>query len=251
MAGGGQFSAGFHAVRRLLKAHPDKVRKLFIDERSNNPRLEEIIQAAGALSVGIEKVRSFRLDDMSRGTAHQGVVAALKNLQHWDEAALRSKVESALQAGDAPVILVLDDIQDPHNLGACLRTADATGVMAVVSARRGGAGLTPAVRKVASGAAETVPVVAVRNVGRVLDWLREYKFSVIGTSDSATGDFWETDFRGPVAIVMGTESTGLSEAIAARCDRLLSLPMLGSVESLNVSVAAGVVLYEVARQRHG
>ncbi|MEL7310391.1 MAG: 23S rRNA (guanosine(2251)-2'-O)-methyltransferase RlmB [Pseudomonadota bacterium] len=249
MAGGGQFSAGIHAVLRLLRSHPDKVRKLFVDERSKNPRLAELIEEARQLAIGIEPVRSFRLDDMARGTAHQGVVAALKNLQHWDEAALRTQVETLLQDGVAPVVLVLDDIQDPHNLGACLRTADATGVLAVVVARRGGAGLTPAARKVASGAAESVPVVAVPNVARVLDWLRDYGVLVVGTSDAADTGFWDADLSGPLAVVMGTESTGLSHGLASRCDHLLALPMQGSVESLNVSVATGVVLYEVARQR--
>lgn len=245
----GQFSAGIHSVRRLLKSHTANVRKLFIDERSSNERLQHLISEAQALNIPIEKVRKFRLDDMAQGTAHQGVVAALKGFERWDEARLRDTVEQALQAGEVPLLLVLNDVQDPHNLGACLRTADATGVMAIVVARHGAAGLTPAVRKVASGGAESVPVVAVRQIAKVLDWLRGYGVRVVGTSDAAEQCYWDTTLTAATALVMGTESDGLPEALIQRCDALVAIPMAGRVESLNVSVAAALLLYETARQR--
>ncbi|MEM6819986.1 MAG: 23S rRNA (guanosine(2251)-2'-O)-methyltransferase RlmB [Pseudomonadota bacterium] len=249
MATGGQFSAGIHAVQRLIRTHPTKVRKIFVDERSRNERVKAVIAEAGARGIQVHPVRNFRLDDMAKGTAHQGLVAALKNLDPWDEARLRTKVETALQAGETPVLLVLDDLQDPHNLGACLRTADACGVLAVVVARDGAAGMTPAVRKVASGGAESVPLVAVRSTSKTLEWLRSYGLKIVGTSDTASGEYWDVDLAGPTAIVMGTESTGLSPPLAQRCDHLVSMPMQGLVESLNVSVATGLMLYEVLRQR--
>ncbi len=249
MATGGQFSAGIHAVQRLIRTHPSKVRKIFVDERSRNERVKAVVAEAGARGIQVHPVRNFRLDDMAKGTAHQGLVAALKNLDPWDEARLRTQVEQALQAGEAPVVLVLDELQDPHNLGACLRTADACGVLAVVVARDGAARMTPAVRKVASGGAESVPLVSVRNAGKTLEWLRSYGLKVIGTSDAAGSAYWDADLVGPTAIVMGTESTGLSDSLAQRCDHLVAMPMKGFVESLNVSVATGLMLYEALRQR--
>ena len=222
---------------------------MFVDERSTNPRVAVSTALAQEQGVPVEPVRRFRLDDMASGTAHQGVVAALRSEPPMDEARLRTAVEAALQAGAAPVILVLDDVQDPHNLGACLRTADATGVMAVVVPRRGAAGLTPAVRKVASGGAETVPLVQVNALGKTLDWLAGYGFLVAGTGDQGSTTPWALDCRRPLALVMGAEGAGLSPGLASRCEVLAALPMAGSVESLNVSVATGVMLYEVVRQR--
>ncbi|MEM8548255.1 MAG: RNA methyltransferase substrate-binding domain-containing protein, partial [Pseudomonadota bacterium] len=169
-----RFSAGVHAVDKLLRLQREHVARLLVDERSKNPRLAELVQRARQTDVPIEWVRSHRLDDLAAGTAHQGVVAELTGLEPLDEAGLRARVEAALTAGTAPLILILDGVQDPHNLGACLRSADAAGVLAVVTPRKAAAGLTPAARKVASGAAEAVPVVAVASLVKVLDWLGNY-----------------------------------------------------------------------------
>jgi 23S rRNA (guanosine2251-2'-O)-methyltransferase len=169
-----------------------------------------------------------------------------------DEAGLRTMVEERLQSTDGPplLLLILDGVQDPHNLGACMRTADAAGVDAVVVPRHGAAGLGPTVSKVAAGAAEAMPFVTVANPGRVLSWLRDYGVCCVGTSDKADGGLFDADFTGPVALIMGKEHTGLSKSVMSRCDMLVSLPMQGVVASLNVSVATGICLYEIVRQRH-
>jgi 23S rRNA (guanosine2251-2'-O)-methyltransferase len=150
-----------------------------------------------------------------------------------------------------PLLLILDGVQDPHNLGACLRTSDAAGVSAVIVPRDRAAGLSPTVRKVASGAAESVPLIQVTNLARTLRWLRERGIWVIGTDDQATKSAYQVDLKGPLAIVLGAEGAGVRRLTRENCDDLVSLPMLGVVESLNVSVAAGVLLYEAVRQRSG
>jgi 23S rRNA (guanosine2251-2'-O)-methyltransferase len=160
-------------------------------------------------------------------------------------------VEQRLTAADSEplLLLVLDGVQDPHNLGACMRTADAAGVDAIVVPRHGAAGLSPAVSKVAAGAAEQLPFATVGNLNRVLGWLADYGVRAIGTSDKADSSLYTADLSGSVVLVMGREHTGLSQSISSRCDTLVSLPMKGVVSSLNVSVATGVCLYEIARQR--
>ena len=167
-----------------------------------------------------------------------------------DEAALRTFVEERLTKGKSKLLLLLlDGIQDPHNLGACLRTADAAGVDAVVVPRHGAAGLGPTVSKVAAGAAETLRFASVANVGRVVGWLKEDGIHVIGTSDSAEHSLYDCNFKNHVALLMGREDAGLRPAMLERCDDVASLPVLGEVSSLNVSVATGVCLYEAVRQR--
>ncbi|MEL7296486.1 MAG: 23S rRNA (guanosine(2251)-2'-O)-methyltransferase RlmB [Pseudomonadota bacterium] len=244
-----KYSAGIHAANRLLKSMPDKVRKLYLDERSKNPRLTELKVRAREAGIQTQGARSHRLDDMAQGTAHQGVVIELIDLPNIDEAALRAKIESALAAGEKPLLLVLVGVQDPHNLGACLRTAEAAGVTAVVVPRARATGLTPAARKVASGAAEILPLVAVPSIARALDWIGSYGIQRIATSDAASGSLYACDYRAPTALVMGTEGDGLSPEIMQRCDQTIAIPMAGVVESLNVSVATAVCLYEAVRQR--
>jgi 23S rRNA (guanosine2251-2'-O)-methyltransferase len=168
-----------------------------------------------------------------------------------DEAGLRTLVEESLVSNSEEplVLLALDGVQDPHNLGACLRTADAAGVSAVIVPRHGAAGLGPTVSKVAAGAAEQLPFAAVPSLGKVLRWLSDYGIRIVGTSDRAEIDLFQADLTGPIVLVMGSEHKGLSKGIASRCDTLISLPMHGVVSSLNVSVATGVCLYEIVRQR--
>lgn len=244
-----RFSAGIHAIARLLEEDAGRVRRLLVDRRIDSERVQGLLNQAAQAGVVVERVARNRLDDLAAGTRHQGVVAELRGASALDEAGLRTLVEERLTAGGDLLLLVLDGVQDPHNLGACLRTADAAGVAAVVIPRRQAAGITPAVRKVATGAAESVPVARVDRLPRVLDWLHDYGVRVIGTADGAGAGIYETDLTGPLAIVLGGEERGIGAAVGGRCDAMVAIPMAGSVESLNVSVAAGVCLYEACRQR--
>ncbi len=242
-------SAGIHAVARLLEEDPSRVKRLLIDRRIDSERIGALLETASAAGVTVQRAARNRLDDLAAGTRHQGVVAELRGASALDEAGLRTLVEQRLTAGRPLLLVVLDGVQDPHNLGACLRTADAAGVDAVVIPRREAAGITPAVRKVATGAAESVPLARVDRLPRVIDWLHDYGVRVIGTADGAATGLWEADLTGPLALVLGGEERGIGAAVAGRCDALLAIPMAGRVHSLNVSVAAGVCLYEACRQR--
>ena len=244
-----RYVTGLRAVEQLLSQRPAEILKLFVEYRTVNPRLESIVARANDLGIEIQSANRARLTQLAGEARHQGVVADIRRSRTLDEAALRSIVESTLEAGRSPFLLVLDGVQDPHNLGACLRTADAAGVDAVVVPRHGAAGLGPTVSKVAAGAAEAIPFAAVANVGRVLDWLKDYGVAVVGTSERAPASIFAADLGGAVALVMGREHSGLRHHIETRCDRLVSLPMLGTVASLNVSVATGICLFEAVRQR--
>ena len=186
------------------------------------------------------------MDQLTHGEAHQGVIAQLKKIDNLGEGALDDILD---KAGAAPLLLVLDGVTDPHNLGACLRTADAAGVHAVIVPRDRAAGLSPVVRKVAAGAAETVPLIQVTNLARTLRWLQERGLWLVGTDDEATQSLYDAKLTGPMAVVMGAEGAGMRRLTKEQCDLLVNLPMKGVVESLNVSVATGVTLYEVVRQR--
>lgn len=200
-------------------------------------------------NIDVQSANRARLTQISGEARHQGIVAEVRRSTVLDEAALRTMVEGLLVGETAPLLLVLDGVQDPHNLGACMRTADAAGVHAVIVPRRGAAGLGPTVSKVAAGAAETLPFAAVANPGKVLDWIGDYGITRVGTSDRAGTSLYSLDLTVPLALVMGREGAGLGKAIERRCDVLAGLPMRGQVSSLNVSVATGVCLYEALRQR--
>ena len=249
MSGKARYVTGLRAVEQLLSQRATEVLRLYAEYQTANPRLEALIASANDRGIEIQSANRARLQQISGETRHQGVVAEIRRSRTLDEAGLRDLVEGILTNDESPLLLVLDGVQDPHNLGACLRTADAAGVSAVVVPRHGAAGLGPTVRKVAAGAAETIPFAAVANVGKVLGWLRDYGITIVGTSDKAEVSVFETDLKGPLALVMGREHSGLRAHIAERCDRLASLPMQGSVSSLNVSVATGICLYEAVRQR--
>lgn len=247
-----RFVTGLRAVEQLLGTHPTTVKKLYAEYRTANPRVEAVIAQANQHGIEVQAANRARLTQISGEGRHQGVVAEINRSTSMDEAALRDFVESRLTSDDesAPVLLlVLESLQDPHNLGACLRTADAAGVDVVIGSKHGAVGLGPTVSKVAAGAAETLPYATVTNVGRTLDWISGYGIHVVGTSDTADVSLFDTDLSGPLAIVMGQEHTGLKPSIVKRCDRLVSLPMQGAVSSLNVSVATGICLYEALRQR--
>lgn len=244
------YVTGLRAVEQLLAGDAAQVRRICVEYRSANPRVEALVSLARDKGINVQEANRARLKQMSGEVRHQGVVAEVRRSSQLDEAGLRTLVEARLADGGRPLLLlVLDGIQDPHNLGACLRTADAAGVDAVIAPRHGAAGLGPTVSKVAAGAAETLPFATVANIGRVLDWLADYSIARIGTSDRADTSLYGIALDRHVALVMGREEKGLGRAVAARCDQLVSLPMAGSVSSLNVSVATGICLYEVLRQR--
>ncbi|MEM6511866.1 MAG: 23S rRNA (guanosine(2251)-2'-O)-methyltransferase RlmB [Pseudomonadota bacterium] len=244
-----RYVTGLRAVEQLLATDPSSLKRVYIEYRSKNPRVEAIEAALNDAGIELHSANRARLTQMSGETRHQGVVAEIRRDTMLDEAGLRSLVEARLEAGDKLLLLVLDGIQDPHNLGACLRTADATGVDAVVVPRHASASLGPTVSKVAAGAAERVPFAQVANLGRVMDWLGDYGVLRIATSDGADDELYDVNLNRSVALVMGREETGVKSGLMKRCDVTLKLPMAGAVSSLNVSVATAVCLYEVIRQR--
>ena len=245
-----QYVAGLRAVEQLLSTGAGGIRQIYAEYQTENPRVQAAIAEARKSGIEIQAANRARLTQISGEARHQGIVAEVRRGTVLDEGALRTLIEERLQQDDAGrvVLLLLDGIQDPHNLGACLRTADAAGVDAVVVPRHGAAGLGPTVSKVAAGAAETLPFVPVANLGKVVQWLKDYGVRCIGTSDRADVSLFDADLTGSVALIMGREHTGLSKGIASRCDQLVSLPMQGRVSSLNVSVATGICLYEIVRQ---
>jgi 23S rRNA (guanosine2251-2'-O)-methyltransferase len=245
------YITGLRAVEQVLATDASEVRRIFAEYQTANPRVEAIIKSAQRSGIEIQAANRARLAQMSGEERHQGVIAEIRRSTTLDEAGLRTMVEKRLATTDGKplLLLVLDGVQDPHNLGACMRTADAAGVDAIIVPRHAAAGLSPTVSKVAAGAAEQLPFATVGNLNRVLGWLSDYGVRAIGTSDKADSSLYEVDLSGPVALIMGREHSGLSQSIQSRCDTLVSLPMEGVVSSLNVSVATGVCLYEIARQR--
>jgi len=237
---------GIHSVRVLLSRHPQRVRRVLLAGGRDAGRLAELRSLAQRAGVQVITADDATLDKLAEGERHQGVVAEVLPRAGDPETQLEEALEAA---GSAPLLLVLDGVQDPHNLGACLRSADAAGVAAVIVPRDRAAGLTPVVRKVAAGAAETVPLVAVVNLARTLRELKERGIWLVGTDDAADNTLYDADMKGPVALVMGSEGEGMRRLTRECCDQLVSIPMAGAVESLNVSVATGVVLFEAVRQR--
>jgi 23S rRNA (guanosine2251-2'-O)-methyltransferase len=239
-------ACGIHAVRVLLLRNPARVRRVLLAAGRDGGRLGEIRALAERTGVQVSASDDAMLDKLAEGARHQGVVAEIVPRAGDPETQLEEALDAA--AGP-PLLLVLDGVQDPHNLGACLRSADAAGAAAVIVPRDRAAGLTPVVRKVAAGAAETVPLVAVVNLARTLRALKERGLWLVGTDDAADRTLYEADLAGPLALVMGSEGEGLRRLTRECCDQLVSIPMAGAVESLNVSVATGVVLFEAVRQR--
>jgi len=237
---------GMHPVRALLMRRPTDVIRLTIGQDRDDARQRELLRLAKENGLTVAMAQLADLDRLSGGAAHQGVVAEVRA-----SAALNENGLLDLLVASAPpaLVLVLDGVTDPHNLGACLRTADAAGVVAVVAPRDRAVGLTPAVRKVAAGAAETVPFAQVTNIARSLRDLKAAGLWIVGTAADADRELHAADLTGPLAIVMGSEGQGLRRLTRDSCDFCIRLPMLGAVESLNVSVATGIVLFEALRQR--
>lgn len=244
---GGQWIGGLHSVRALLLRGGERVREIRILAGRRDGRLSEILQQAQHREIRVREATRQELDALMAGLNHQGVAALVRPPEAIDENELRDYL---LGLGRPPFLLVLDQVQDPHNLGACLRTAEAAGVDAVIAPKDRAVGLTPIVCKVASGAAETLRFAQVTNLSRTLDWLgQELRVWVVGTAAEAERSLYETDLRGGLALVMGGEEEGMRRLTREHCDQLIKLPMAGSVESLNVSVAAGICLFEAVRQR--
>lgn len=236
---------GLHPVRSMLERHPERVLSVRLAERRDDPRVRAIEDLARKQQRPVERLDPDALRRLLGDVVHQGVAAEIAPLPPWTEDGLLG----ALQSASAPLLLALDGVQDPHNLGACLRTADACGALAVIVPKDRAAQLTPAARKVAAGAAETTPVVAVTNLVRTLKLLKEAGLWVVGADAAADKSADAVDLKGPVVLVLGAEGAGLRQLTRQNCDFLARLPQLGAVESLNVSVAAGMLLYEAARQR--
>ena len=236
---------GMHAVRVMLERHADRVLTVLLAEQRDDPRARAIEELARRHQRPVQRVDTHSLRQQLGDVAHQGVAAEITPLPPWSE----DELLAALQAVRAPLLLALDGVQDPHNLGACLRTADACGALAVIVPRDRAAQLTPTVRKVAAGAAETTPVVAVTNLVRSLKLLKEAGLWIVGADAEAAKPARTVDLRGPIVLVLGAEGTGLRHLTRQNCDFLVSLPQRGAVESLNVSVAAAMLLYEALRQR--
>jgi 23S rRNA (guanosine2251-2'-O)-methyltransferase len=237
---------GIHAVQAALEYSPQKIRRAWVDGQRQDAKLKPLLDALSALGIQIEKTERKKLERMAEGKNHQGIVVAVELPAMLTEDRLK---EDVLALTQMPFYLVLDQVQDPHNLGACLRTADAVGVHGVIITKDNAAGITPTVCKVASGAAETVPVYQVTNLARVLRWLKEQNIWIMGAAGEAEQTIHELQLDMPLALVMGAEGSGMRHLTRQHCDFLVKIPMIGQVESLNVSVAAGVMLYEVFRQK--
>jgi 23S rRNA (guanosine2251-2'-O)-methyltransferase len=236
---------GVHPVRVLLERHPERVVTVRLADRRDDPRVREIEDLARKHGRQVQRIDTHALKQTLGDVAHQGVVADIEPLPPWSE----DDLLEALQSAQNPLLLALDGVQDPHNLGACLRTADACGALAVIVPRDRAAQLTATVRKVAVGAAETTPVVAVTNLVRTLKLLKEAGVWVVGADAEGAKPAHEVDLKGGIVLVLGAEGAGLRHLTKQTCDWMVRLPQLGTVESLNVSVAAGMLLYEAVRQR--
>jgi len=246
---GGRLVYGFHAVAARLKQRPESIREFWVDRGREDPRMRALLLLAKDKGVRAQQVPAQRLDGLVPGARHQGVVCTVPAQERSPD--LDEVLDALTQRGVVPLVLLLDGVTDPHNLGACLRSADALGAHVVVAPKDRAVGLTSVVEKVASGATETLPYVMVTNLARTIEALQERGLMVVGLAEEADPALWDLDLAGPLALVLGAEGPGLRRLTRERCDRLACIPMGGAVESLNVAVAAGVCLYEVARQRRG
>lgn len=238
---------GVHAVEALLRHHPKRVKQLWLAAGRQDPRVQVLVDLAGQQRIAVGQKDRRELDEWAEGV-HQGVVAEVSPSQVWGENMLDELLD---RATTQPLLLVLDGVTDPHNLGACMRTADAAGAHAVIVPKDKSATLNATVRKVACGAAEVIPLVAVTNLARTLEKLQQRGLWIVGTAGEAEQELYQQDMTGPTVLVMGAEGKGMRRLTREHCDYLVKLPMAGSVSSLNVSVATGVCLFEAVRQRQG
>lgn len=236
---------GLHAVGALLQNQPERIMRLCVAPERSDRKIEALLQLAKELRVHVDYASKRELDRMTEEANHQGIVAFCEKARTYSEHDLASLLENV----DTPFVLVLDGVQDPHNLGACFRSADAAGVHAIITTKDKAVGITPVVSKVASGAAETIPFVQATNLVRAIEILKEMGIWIYGAAGEAEQSIFQTKLTGPIAIVMGAEGSGLRRLTREHCDVLVKIPMHGAVSSLNVSVATGIFLFEVVRQR--
>jgi 23S rRNA (guanosine2251-2'-O)-methyltransferase len=235
---------GFHAITVRMKTAPKSVIELHVEANRRDARMRSFVDRARESDIKIVETDGERLDKLAGTSRHQGVVARVEHV------AMPHSLDEVVESIEGPpLLLVLDGITDPHNLGACLRVADGAGAHAIVAPKDHAVGVNATVAKVASGAAETVPYIMVTNLARTLNELKDFDIRIIGTSDDAEQDLYDLDLTGPVAFVLGSEGDGMRQLTRKTCDQLVRIPMAGAVESLNVSVAAGVCLFEALRQR--
>ncbi|MDP2561292.1 23S rRNA (guanosine(2251)-2'-O)-methyltransferase RlmB [Psychrobium sp. 1_MG-2023] len=236
---------GLHSIEAVLNNEPERILEIFALKGRDDDRMNKVISLARKHGVSVAFVAKKKLEDRADGESHQGIMANARAARVKNEADL----DEIIANNEQPFLLILDGVTDPHNLGACIRSADAAGVHAVIVPKDNAASLTPVVRKVACGAAETMPLIQVTNLARTMREIQQQGIWVYGTAGEATQALYETKLTGPIAIVMGAEGSGMRRLTREHCDTLVSLPMAGSVSSLNVSVTTGICLFEVVRQR--
>ena len=236
---------GFHAVLARLRADPKSVLEIFVDETRNDARIRDAVAVAERAGVRVMRVPTKRLDGFYGGGRHQGVVARVEVKSAGES------LDDVLEGIEKALLLVLDGVTDPHNLGACLRVANAAGAHAVVAPKDRSAGITPAVSKVASGAAESTPYLMVTNLARTLEEIKQRNIWVVGADERAEKTLYEADLPDAIAWVLGAEGEGMRRLTRESCDMLVRIPMRGDVQSLNVSVSAGICLFESVRRRKG
>ena len=235
---------GFHAITVRMKTAPKSVIELHVEANRRDARMRSFVDRAREAGIKIVETDGERLDKLAGTSRHQGVVARVEVV------AMPHSLDEVVESIEGPpLLLILDGVTDPHNLGACLRVADGAGAHAIVAPKDHAVGINATVAKVASGAAETVPYIMVTNLARTLNELKDFEIRIIGTSDDAEHTLYDLDLTGPVAFVLGSEGDGMRQLTRKTCDQLVRIPMAGAVESLNVSVAAGVCLFEALRQR--
>ncbi|GAP74244.1 23S rRNA (guanosine-2'-O-) -methyltransferase rlmB [Pseudoalteromonas sp. SW0106-04] len=236
---------GFHSVEAILNREPERFIELYALKGRDDKRLNALINQARQFGISVQFMQRKALDDKARGEQHQGIIARVRQGKQYNERDL----DAIISREQTPFLLVLDGITDPHNLGACLRSADAAGVHAVIVPKDKSAKLNATVRKVACGAAEVVPLVQVTNLARTLREIKDAGVWVVGTAGETDTTLFDANLTGPIAMVMGAEGDGMRRLTREHCDVLVKIPMVGTVSSLNVSVATGISLFEVLRQR--
>lgn len=237
---------GIHAVQAALDYSADKIKQVWVDTQGKDKKHAALTSQLQRLSIRFEQADRKRLDKMTDGKNHQGIVAEIELPSVHSEDELKHRVSNMTEV---PFFLILDQVQDPHNLGACLRTADASGVHGIIITKDNASGITPTVCKVACGAAETVPVYQVTNLARTCRWLKTQNIWLMGATGTTEQSVFAADLTLPLALIMGAEGSGMRRLTQQQCDFLVKIPMKGQVESLNVSVAAGIMMYEVFKQR--
>ena len=240
-----EFIYGIHAVKAVLEREPERFIEAYVLKGRQDDRLMPILNDLQVCGVSIQQMTRRTLDDKANGANHQGIIARVKAAKQLNE----NDIDGILAQHESPLILVLDGVTDPHNLGACLRNADAAGAAAIIVPKDRSAPMNATVSKVACGAAEVVPLIRVTNLARTMRTLQEQGIWFVGTAGEATHDIYQAKLTGPLAIVMGAEGDGMRRLTRETCDDLIKIPMAGSVSSLNVSVASGICLFEAVRQR--